>query len=92
MTPEERSAQASIAAHAQWARTPNRAARLANAHAGLEARIARDYGIPADLPAAEYELRIRSARRAYFRTLAQRSVKARAARKQGRSDQLGRAS
>lgn len=85
MTPEQKSAQASIAAHAQWARTPNRAARLANAHAGLEARIARDYGIPADLPPAEYEQRIQSARRAYFKTLAQRSVKARAARRQERA-------
>lgn len=76
-TSPERSIQHSIAAHAMWARTPDRAARLANAHAGVEARIARDYGISADLPADQYAQRIESAKRAYFRSLALKSVQAR---------------
>lgn len=86
MTPQEqRSFQAATAAHAMWARCPDRAHRLRNAHAGLEARIARDYGIPDNLPPAEYALRIESAKKAYFRSLAAKSAKRRAAR-------LGRAS
>lgn len=80
-TPAQRSANASIAAHSMWARCPDRARRLRNAHAALEARIARDFGIPADLPPAEYATRIESAKRAYFGRLAQRSAKARAAKR-----------
>lgn len=40
------------------------------------------YGIPADLPPAEYARRMDSARSAYFRSLAARSAKTRARRKQ----------
>jgi hypothetical protein len=74
---QERSLQARAASNASWAHTANRAARLANAHAGRDAYIARHYGIPADLPPAEYELRMGSARKAYFASLALKSVKAR---------------
>lgn len=80
-TPEQRSFQAATAAHAMWARCSDRSGRVRAANRGLEARIAREYGIPADLPAAEYATRIESARKAYFRSLAQRSAKARARRK-----------
>lgn len=85
LTPEQRSFRAATAAHAMWARCPDRSARVRPANAGLEASIARRYGIPADLPPAEYAVRIESARKAYFRRLAAKSVKARASRKQGRS-------
>jgi hypothetical protein len=86
MSPEQRSLRASAAAHASWARTANRSARVLPANRGLEARIAKEYGIPADLPAAEYAVRIESARRAYFRSLAAKSAKTRARRKQQGSD------
>jgi hypothetical protein len=38
LTPEQRSAQAHQAAHASWARTADRTARVAPANAGLEQR------------------------------------------------------
>lgn len=82
MTPEQRSLRASTASHAFWARCPNRSAHVLPANRGLEARIAKEYGIPADLPPAEYATRIESARKAYFRSLAAKSAKARARRKQ----------
>lgn len=80
----ERSARARLAAHASWARCSNRAARLANAHAAAEARIARDYGIPEDLPPAEYAVRLANAKRAYFGGLARRSARARRRAAEGR--------
>lgn len=73
----ERSLQARMAAHASWANTPDRAARTAPAHAGLEARIAREYGIPDDLPPDEYARRLQSARKAWYAKLALKSAKAR---------------
>jgi hypothetical protein len=66
-----------LAAHASWARTSDRTARTAPAREGLEARIARQYGISHDLPPAEYAIRIESARRAYFAGLARKSARAR---------------
>lgn len=87
MTPQEqRSFQAATAAHAMWARCPDRAHRLRNAHAGLEARIAREFDIPADLPPAEFALRLESAKKAYFRQLAAKSARARARRRIQGSD------
>lgn len=81
MTPEQR-AQRVTAAHASWARTPDRAARSAPGFDGLEARIAREYGIPDDMPNPDRAKALASARTAYFRKLAAKSVKARARRKQ----------
>lgn len=86
MTPEQRLSRATLAAHASWARTTDRSARVRPANKGLEQRIARDYGIPLNLPAAEFAVRIESAKKAYFRSLASRSAKARAARKARGSD------
>lgn len=77
----ERTLRASAAAHASWARTPNRTARTAPAREGLEARIAREYGIPDDLPPAEYEKRLANARKAYFGALALKSAKVRRQRR-----------
>lgn len=76
MTPEQR-AQRSLAAHASWARTTDRSARSAPGFDGLEARIAREFGIPDDLPVAERAVRMKSAKSAYFRRLAMRSAKKR---------------
>ena len=84
MTPEQRRLRASAAAHAQWARCPDRAARLRAAHQGLERRIAREYGIPDNLPPAEYAIRLESARRAYYTAMALRSSMKRAKRKAGK--------
>lgn len=76
MTPEQR-AQRSVAAHSSWARTPDRSARCAPGFDGLEAKIAREYGIPDNLPPTERAQRLKSAKSAYFRRLAMRSVKKR---------------
>lgn len=81
MTPEQKSAQARQAAHASWARTENRTGRMTPAHEGLEARIAREYGIPDGPDTPERAKRMQSARRAYFQELARRSVKKRQARR-----------
>lgn len=85
MTPAEKSAQARAASHASWARCTNRVGRLENARAGLEERIARQYGIPDGLPAREYAQRLESAKRAYFGELARRSAKSRARRRAERA-------
>jgi hypothetical protein len=73
----ERSLRASAAAHASWARTADRSARTAPAHDGLEQRIAREYGIPDDLPEDQRALRLANAKKAYFASLALKSVRAR---------------
>lgn len=70
----------SAAAHASWARCPDRAARLSNTWAGRDRRIARDYGIPDVLEQTnpgEYARRLESAKRAHFKRLAAKSVAAR---------------
>lgn len=81
MTPEQKSAQARQAAHASWARTPNRSSRTAPAHEGLEAYICRKYGVSENARGPERAKQIASARRAYFQALAARSVKKRAERR-----------
>lgn len=76
------SSQQSAAAYASWARTPDRAARLAATWAARDRRIAADYEIPAELEhthPAEYVKRLEAAKKAYFRGLAAKSVKTRRA-------------
>lgn len=87
--PSERSLQHSSAANASWARTADRSARTAPAHAGRDRRIARDYGIPDELEhtnPADYARRLESAKKAHFGKLALRSVKARQKAKQYKAE------
>ena len=75
LTPEFRTLQARIAAHESWARTPDRSARTAKARQALEDKFLAEAG--GDVKRAE------SARRAYYLRMAQKSAKARKARKAG---------
>lgn len=69
-TPEsERRIAASIAAHESWARTPDRAARTANARRALDEKFLKEAG--GDPIRAEH------LRKAYYRRLALKSAKAR---------------
>lgn len=70
--PADRSTIASIAAHTQWANTPDRTARTAAARRGLEARFLREAG--GDPARAE------SLKKAYYKRLALKSAQARRSR------------
>lgn len=73
--------QRSAAANARWARCSNRSEATEPARRGFDARLARDYGIPDDLPPAEHAARMANARKAYFQTL---SLKASTARRKAK--------
>lgn len=69
LTATERQLAASIAAHESWARTPDRAARTANARAGLDQKF---------LDAADGDpVRATHLRKAYFARLALKSAQSR---------------
>ncbi|GAA1223125.1 hypothetical protein GCM10009676_00470 [Prauserella halophila] len=93
-TPEQVSAYMSAAAHASWARTTDRRARLAATWAGRDRRIAREYGIPDELEQSdpgEYARRLESAKRAYFKQMAaNREAKRRARKAASTSDRQAR--
>ncbi|HEY0640477.1 MAG TPA: hypothetical protein VGD67_22840 [Pseudonocardiaceae bacterium] len=80
-TPAERTLGARLAAHTSWARTPNRAARTANARAALAARFEAEVDPDGTLPAAERAQRAESARRAFMARLALKSAQARRAKR-----------
>ena len=69
MTPEERKLLGQIGAHESWARTPDRAARTANARAALEKKFLDEAGGD---PARAHHLR-----KAYFQRLALKSAQSR---------------
>lgn len=77
LTPAQRSLRASTAAHASWAKTTDRAARTASARRAALARFEDQVDPDRVLPADERERRALSARRAYFRSLALKAVRAR---------------
>lgn len=77
LTAEQRALRAAVAADTRWARTVDRSAATEAARAGLEARIAAQYGIPDDLPPAEYAKRLAVAKRAYYKGLSLKSSIAR---------------
>lgn len=77
-TPEQLAtmrAQRSAAAHARWARCPNRSEAARPGAEGLERKIAEKYGIPLDAP--DFAVRMVNARRAYMGSLAVKSATAR---------------
>ena len=81
MTPAQARQQVA-AVHASWARTANRTARTEAARQAADRRIADEFGIPSDLAADEWGRRMVSARSAYFRRLAAKSVRVRAAKRE----------
>lgn len=76
-TPTERSLRATIAAHESWARTPDRAARTANARKAALDRFEKQVDPDGILPPAERAKRAEHARKAYFIRLALKSAQAR---------------
>jgi len=75
-------AQARIAAHESWARTPDRAARTAPARDGLEARFQREarQALGDDATDRQVADAAESARKAYYARLSAKGVAARQAR------------
>jgi len=70
MTSTQRCLTAQIAAHARWARTPDRTAATAPARAAFDARFEREVDPDRVLPAPERARRAAHARKAYFARLA----------------------
>ncbi|MFI6030505.1 hypothetical protein [Amycolatopsis magusensis] len=77
LTPEQRSLRARLAANAQWAREPNRAARMETLRKAAESRFERQVDPAGVLPPAERARRAASAQKAHMQSLALRSAKAR---------------
>ncbi|GLI03792.1 hypothetical protein [Phytohabitans aurantiacus] len=81
MTPAQRSRRARIAAHASWAKTVDRTARTAAGTKAFCDRFERQVDPDGLLPADVRERMARHARTAYMLQLAERSAKARRARR-----------
>ena len=77
LTPSERSLRGQVAAHTSWARTPDRAARTANARKAALDRFEREVDPEGTLMPSERARRAASARKAYFARLALKSAQAR---------------
>lgn len=77
LTPAERSLRGEIAAHESWARTPDRAARTANARRAMLDKFEQQVDPDSSLPPAERARRAEHARKAYFARLALKSAQAR---------------
>jgi len=77
LTPAERSLRASIAAHALWAKVPDRTARTAPARAALLAKFEREVDPDGVLPPKERAKRAENARKAYYARLSLKGAKAR---------------
>jgi hypothetical protein len=77
MTPEQRTLRARLAAHARWAREPDRVAALAPARRALADRFEREVDPEGVLTPEERARRAEHARLAYMYALARRSAKVR---------------
>ena len=77
LTETERALRASIAAHESWARTDDRAARLAPARRAFADSFADKVDPDHKLPPAERARRAESARKAHYQRLALKSAQAR---------------
>lgn len=73
--------RARIAAHARWAKNPDRLATAVAGQRGLQAKFEREVDPDGVLDPRERALRAESARKAHFLRMAARSAKARARRK-----------
>lgn len=81
LTPTERSLRGQLAAHESWARTPDPAARTANARKAMLDKFERQVDPDGTLPSAERARRAEHARKAHFKRLALKSVQARRRRR-----------
>lgn len=77
LTSAERSLRGQIAVHESWARTPDRAARTANARKAMLDKFERQVDPNGTLAQAERAKRAEHARKAYFKRLALKSAQAR---------------
>jgi hypothetical protein len=73
----ERRLQRQAAAHASWANTPNRAARLAPAHAARDARFDKLVDPDGVMNPADRAKAAASARKAFYTEMARKSAAAR---------------
>ncbi|MBO2456550.1 hypothetical protein [Actinomadura violacea] len=80
LTPEQRSLRASIAAHVQWSREPDRTARTATARRAFLDRFEREVDPDGTLTPEERARRAENARKAHFKRLALASARARSNR------------
>jgi hypothetical protein len=69
LTPAERRARASLAAHVSWAKTTDRSARTAAARAAFEQKFHDEVDPNRELSEAEREKRAANARNAYYQRL-----------------------
>lgn len=76
-TPNDRVLQARIAAHASWAKTPDRAERTRKAREALVSRFEKQVDPDGTLDPAERSRRAEHARKAHYTRLALRSAQAR---------------
>lgn len=91
----ERKLRASIAAHESWARTDDRAARLAPARRAFADSFADKVDPDHKLPEAERARRAENARKAHYQRLALKSAQVRRRKRERAAtvtDDLGRAS
>lgn len=79
-TPAERRLRAQAAAHARWAKDPDRTGNALRGQQGLLARFERQVDPDGELAPAERARRAESARKAHMASLAARSIKVRRAR------------
>jgi hypothetical protein len=77
MTPQQRRRRARIAAHASWARTPDRTLRTTPGTDAFLERFARQVDSDGSLPAEVRDVMARHARTAYMLQLAEKSAAAR---------------
>ena len=81
-SPTERRLQRQAAAHASWAKTPNRAARLAPAHAARDARFDKLVDPDGVMNPVDRGKAAASARKAFYTEMARKSAAARRQRAQ----------
>jgi hypothetical protein len=86
LTPEERQLRASLAAHEQWAREPDRTARTAKARRAFLAKLEAEVDPAGALPAAERARRAEHLRQAHMARMALAASRARSRRKKGGGD------
>lgn len=77
LTPELRRLRSQIAANESWARTPDRAARTANARKAMLDKFEHEVDPDGALPPAERARRAEYLRRAHFQRLALKSAQVR---------------
>jgi hypothetical protein len=82
----ERQLQRSAAAHASWAKTPSRSARLAAAWEAREARFERLVDPDGAMTPADRAKAAESARKAFYAEMARKSAAARRKRKSAEQD------